>query len=523
MLIDFRDHSALLTDPDVVAVGAGAVGLCLAVDLARRGKRVILLEAGGKSVEPDSQKFFENASWHGNALEGLHLGRFRALGGTTNFWSGQLLEFDPIVFEQRSWIEDHGWPIQRTDLDDAYARAYDMLGLARRIDDDAVWQRLKIAPPSVDRNLDFFFSRWVPETNLARLFENEIAKLTNLQVVINAPVTALSMSSDKAIASLVIGGIGGKQIHLSAPRIILAQGTIEMARLLCMPLALGNAAPWAGNPWLGRGFADHVDAYAGTVTPIDRKRFHQIFDSSFVDGLKYNPKLKLSEAAQRENAMLGIAAHFIFNSSFAEDLSALKVFARGILKGRFDGRILTYPAKLIPLAKIGVPMVLRYLRYRRTYNPADRGIQLRLTGEQIALRTSRLQLSDTRDDLGMPIVAMDWQVDGAEIETMAGFAKHVADFLEAEGLAKVDLAPQLVARDRAFMAGVDDANHHMGMVRMGRDAGDGVVDSNLKVFGTDNLFVAGAATFRAAGFANPTLTAIALGLRLSAAIDAEAL
>ena len=43
----------------------------------------------------------------------------------------------------------------------------------------------------------------------------------------------------------------------------------------------------------------------------------------------------------------------------------------------------------------------------------------------------------------------------------------------------------------------------------------GVVDSNCKVFGTQNLYVAGAAVFPSSSFANPTFTAMALARRLS--------
>ena len=48
-----------------------------------------------------SQNIFANARSSGLNLTGLHSGRFRLLGGTTNFWGGELLPFDPIVFDGR--------------------------------------------------------------------------------------------------------------------------------------------------------------------------------------------------------------------------------------------------------------------------------------------------------------------------------------------------------------------------------------------------------------------------------------
>ena len=124
MLIDFhqsRPPSGLAAD--VLIAGAGAVGLSLAVDLVRRGAEVIVLEAGSTGVDKKSQEFFEAARWHGYPLEGLHVGRFRALGGATNAWPGQLVPFDPIVFEDRPWVSDESWCIDRASLDPYYEKA----------------------------------------------------------------------------------------------------------------------------------------------------------------------------------------------------------------------------------------------------------------------------------------------------------------------------------------------------------------------------------------------------------------
>ncbi len=517
MLIDFqqlRDMPNL--NPDVLIVGAGAVGLSMAVDLIHHGAKVVVLEAGSTNVEKSSQEFFEAAAWYGFPLEGLHVGRLRALGGTTNAWPGQLVPFDPIVFEHRPWVSEQPWPIDRDDLEPYYEKAFRLLGLHRNQADKEVWQRLKVSSPKMGDDLDVFLTRWTPEPRFAALFRDEIEHNPKLHVIINAPVTGLSLAPDeRTILDVMIRRNDGREYGIAARNVVLANGTIEITRLLSMRLANGFSAPWADNPWLGRGFTDHVDAYAGRVIPMDSVRFHDLFDNIMLDGLKYSPRIKLTGSAQRRLQLLGIAAGFLFNSRYKEELDRLKILVKAMLRGEIDRRMLAIPARTLPVARIALPMAARFLLHRRSYNRADQGIQLRLSSEQVPLRESRLRLRPERDALGMPLVDIDWMIDGAELETMAQFCEILFDYFHREHLAYIELNPKLMARDPAFLSEIDDGNHQMGMARMATSPTHGVVDADLRVFGSNNLYVAGAATFPTTGFENPTFTAIALGLRLS--------
>ena len=497
---------------DIVIVGAGAVGLCMAVKLTRIGRRVLVLEAGPERLNNTSQEFFSRAKNVGHAHSGLALGRFRVLGGTTNFWGGQLVPFEAITFEPRPWVDGGlGWPVRRADLDTYYGEALDLLGMSKVLSDEDLMTRLNIHKPSIESGLDYIFTRWVPEANLSIHFEQDIRCNPNLQIVTTAQVTALHADGG-AIAGLTASD-GNQRRTVGARQVILANGTIEIARLLSLPLAGGRSAPWSANAFLGHGFMDHVDCNVGSVHPIDKRRFHQIFDNAMISGLKYQPKLKLSEASQAEKRLLGIAGHFIFKSSLSENFNNVKILAKAMLKGRLSQLFKLRLADIKSLIAIGLPMTLRYLRYRRIYAPSE-NILLRLLSEQISIRESRILLLEERDAFDMPVVALHWKIDGREIETFATFAEMAKTYLEENGLARIDLDARLVARDPAFLDEADDGLHHMGMARMSRDAASGVVDSNLRVYGADNLYVAGAAVFPSTGFANPTFTAIALGLRL---------
>ena len=57
--------------------------------------------------------------------------------------------------------------------------------------------------------------------------------------------------------------------------------------------------------------------------------------------------------------------------------------------------------------------------------------------------------------------------------------------------------------------------HHMGSTRMGATAETGVVDADCRAHEVPNLYLAGSSVYPTGGFANPTLTLVALALRLA--------
>jgi choline dehydrogenase-like flavoprotein len=500
---------------ETVIIGAGAVGIAMAAELVRKGRDVILLEAGGISLETQSQNIFTNARSSGVNLSGLHSGRFRLLGGTTNFWGGQLLPFDPIVFEGRPSLDIEPWPFDRQTLDPYYERAMSLLGMDGGLaTDDTVWARANTTLPALGEELELFFTRWAKTPNLAKCFKADLSA-PGARVFVHANVCGFEPDeTGERIARVHMRTFSGRRATVSARHTVLACGTIEIARLLMMPFIDGRKTPWAGNEWLGRGYLDHLDMTAGEVVPKNQETFHDLFENLFFDGYKYNPKIKLSEQAQREKSLLGIAGFFIFRTSYQDNAENIKLFLRSVRDGKLPPNWWQLPAHAFAISKILLPFAYRYFHDNRTFHPSGSSILFRVSAEQLPIRDSRITLKSERDALGMPIVDVNWAVDGRELETIAYFSEQVRDVLKKADIADIVLEKRLVARDPAYLAEASDTYHQMGGARMGRDATDGVVDRNLRVHGVLDLYVAGAAVMPSTGFANCTLTAIALGLRL---------
>jgi choline dehydrogenase-like flavoprotein len=501
----------------VAVVGAGAVGLVLAVVLARRGVDVALLESGGKQFESAAQDL-NSAVVTGRPHTGVFEGRARVLGGTTTLWGGQLVAFSDIDFEQREWVANSGWPIGPGDLRPYYRNAADLLDLAVKDNDDTqVWQGLGLEAPSLGEEFDVILTRWLRETNLARYFADDLKSRSNLRVMLHATAIRLGFDRERSrVTDLVARSLSGRQVRVIADTVVIANGTIEASRLMLASARCDSTMPWAENPWVGACFQDHLDTRAARVHPLDGKAFGDFFDNIYLKGFKYNPKIHLRDQVQRDHRLVNIAASFSFDSSMMEHLSNIKIFANALRRGSIPPNLKSVPAHIGALGRIWWPLVMRYLKDHRAFNPSERGIHLILHCEQMPLRESTIRLDEELvDKHDVPSVKLDWRVDGREIETMAYFCETLKTRLLKGGLARLEIDARLAARDPALLEDCRDSNHQCGGLRMATSVEHGVVDSDLRVFETENLYVTGAPAFPSSSFANPTYTAFALTLRLA--------
>jgi len=500
---------------DVCIVGGGAVGLLLAHTLSQQGADVLLLEGGGPRLEADSQALQQGESV-GHPFANIGVGRYRVLGGTTTYWGGQLYPMDGFITGPRPWLGHAAWPVPADELAQWHQQAYAALGLADVLTDDAaIWPAIRQPVPDFGGDLELLNTRWVKTRNFARLFGPTLRRQGGLRVLTHANVTALRLdASGQRIAGCVVRSLRGRSEEVRAQRVVLANGSLEIARLLLHPLAGGAAAPWHPSPWLGTPLIDHLDCKAADVHVLDHDRFHAVFDNIYHGGHKYYPKLRLARSVQQREGLVDIASEFAYRTRFSEHLDYLKMFLRSVRDGSSGVSLAGLPKHAGAVAATAWPLAKRYFADRRSFKPRDAEVSLMVHTEQLPHRPSRVMLGGTQDALGMKRLRVDWQIDGRELHTIRRYTAAVADALATQGLARVQMHSALAAGDPSFAHGIIDAVHQMGTARMAGSAADGVVDADLQVFGCRNLFVAGAAVFPSTGFANPTFTALALALRL---------
>jgi choline dehydrogenase-like flavoprotein len=135
---------------------------------------------------------------------------------------------------------------------------------------------------------------------------------------------------------------------------------------------------------------------------------------------------------------------------------------------------------------------------------------------------SRIELGEALDRFGNRRVAVNWRLNELDKHTLRQSALQAGRIMAVNDLGRVRLPEWLLEEDLSFPGTSEDevgGFHHMGTTRMADSPQRGVVDSNHKVFGIDNLYLGGSSVFATSGHVNPTFTIVQLSLRLADHLD----
>jgi choline dehydrogenase-like flavoprotein len=505
MIIDFENEPAPFADEifDVCIVGAGAAGLTIAHQLIGFGHRVLLIEGGGLSRwERKSQRL--NKTYNvGESFDGAHCGRFRGIGGTTSAWAGQVAELDEVDFLDRKWIDGSSWPIKKADLERFYVRARELEGTqSLHHDDSEVWKEIKTKEPPLSEDLHISFSRYCPEKKFAKVFA-ATTKDERLKIILHAnALEMIPLPGTGKIESLRFRSLEGRESTCSAHNFILCLGGIESSRFLLNQ----KFAPWNEHDLVGRNFQDHVQCFAADVLQANTRSPNWPYGPWRLRG-QYLPKIKMNQAAQEKYEVLNVSGMIEYSDGIYESL-------------RTGVKVLAGPSSTVGLGEFlrmtpRVPAVVWH-HYKTKKNPNYivpwAKPKLSVWCEQSPSSKSRISLSRKRDKLGLLKAEISWKFSELEVRTIRKYVEIATIAFAKHGIAKIVPDPDLNT-DRITKR-FSDQFHHCGGTRMAIRGQDGVVDPNLLLNGTNNVYVCSSSVFPSSGFTNPTHTVIALGARL---------
>ena len=510
MLIDLTVSSDFSNDPNAtVIVGAGPVGIYLAYCLSQSGASVVLIEAGGQVVDSTPNQVATNSI--GFEFEGHRFGRAFGLGGTSVIWGGQLAEFDASDFSQ--------WPISFGEVFPWYKKAYSDLSVQPENID--VYRKRFGGEGGAVEPIERFFTHWLPQQNFARLFKKQVTDGVRTQILLNGTVNGISFEGQRASA-VKVRTANGRDLVIKGRQFIFCNGTLEIARFF-LSTARTCDVPWKQNSLVGKFFQDHPYGKAATAEVIDEKKFRNFFETAFTGGaVKLQSKLRFRNEA-REDGDLGVSGFFSFRSDVQDQLGNIKWLIRSLRSGAQFSTISSLPKDARALLRMLLPITIRFVRHRRVMAFFDRSIDFMIQCEQRPIERSQLRLRNEEHPIpGLFSIDIDWQIDGQEIiETINRFTRDADCYLQKHGLARLNIDAGVLSSDVGFLKKMSDFYHQAGGMCMSDSPKSGVVDTDCRVWGTSNIYVAGAAVFPSSSHANTTFTALALAARLASTLHAQ--
>lgn len=523
MLIDARTVPEGKTiEVDLCVIGGGPAGISVALPfIDDPTAKVAMLESGGVWFDETVQTLAEAES-SGQPYFPMKETRIRAFGGSSMSWGGISAPLDALDFEERPWVPLSGWPLSRKYLDPYYDEAKTVsqvidpeknsAGSDARFGDEH-------GPTRSTRWAEIYFSA---PTRFSHAYAATFKKSTSVTTYLYSTVTELETNeSQSVIEGVTVATLGGPTFRIVARNYVLAGGGIENARLL---LTSGNRERGGiGNDHdlVGRYFQEHPRTFDRFWLPADSEQLASRIHGAA--GTLNFSRLGLSDAAQTNEELLNYIVNVAFGyaGQSTDQFQAVRRIVNASRKPWSDSPYFQDVG--------GGPNTVRWEDVKTALKKPHRSVQsvigavfepsrmrkwlhIESNVEQIPNPNNRVTLTRDVDEFGIPRAHLHWTLDDLEERT---YRRGLELVVEAFDQYAPGLKDSRMEYTDPWTDKVEGCWHHIGTTRMSEDPSKGVVNADCQVHGVANLYTAGSSVFPTGGATSPTLTIVALGLRLA--------
>lgn len=492
-------------ETDLCIIGAGAAGITLARDLSGSNQSVALFESGGFDFDQETQDLYKG-DVIGQPYDPLDMDRLRYFGGTTNHWGGFCRPFDAIDFED--------WPFGRDVLEPYYRRAQDICQLGPYNYEPAYWatdtaRPLDLGPGARIYNGIYQLS---PPTRFGPVYRQDLDASANVRVYLKANLVDIETNDTASeVTGLAMACLHGPRFRARARHYVLATGGIENARLLLNSNKVQKPGLGNGHGLVGRYYMDHAQpANVATILFTDPQFQPEFYADHVVRDQRVRGYLALSpEIRKQENLP---ACGITLNPGDPHDVEFAKESLHTLYDALKSGRLPEHLSLHVSRVLTGIE-TRAIQKYQKFMSKTPETFSTTYVVGCPPDPESRVTLTGAVDALGLRRVQLNWRLPSDFEEKMRRAHEIFAEDLGRKGIGRLRMNSAETGHDP--MTAIDGAWHQLGTTRMHADPKQGVVDANCRVHGIENLFIAGSSVYPSYSFDNPTMTIVALSLRLS--------
>jgi hypothetical protein len=537
---------------DLCVAGGGPAGIIVALEYVKRrpNARVLLVEFGERGAAPrnrlDDAIAVDNDTNHHPPYECTNKG----LGGTTASWGGRCVMYDAVDFTPRDAVgQGCTWtPELLNEVRSFTPAAASYFECGRPIFDLSeikdgrqapIAERFRPGPVT-----DTVVERWSPPTRFGARYRRALDESKSIQILEGWGVDSVVKSDAAAqLLDVSIQDAPGREVRVvKSKRCVIAAGAQETTRLL-----LRNASLFASiggpPPSLGRYYQGHVSGKIASVRFYGDPRQTQFGFDRDDDGTYVRRRFQFAPDTLRAEGLLNIAlwldnplyfdpAHrsgsmSLMYLAMLAPLLGKRLAPPAIAKSVTQGRVTGLPAHVWNVIK-DVPsslwtpasiFVRRYLSKRALpgvflYSKANL-YALHFHSEQVPVESNRMVLGPDGHSL-----SIHYELTDADVESVIRSHDLLDSWLRQCGCGELVYWMPASERAAAIRQMSRDGIHQVGTTRIGADPSQGVVDDDLRLFGTSNVYVCSSSVFPTSGQANPTFMLGAFAARLGAHLAA---
>ncbi len=523
MIIDLDTHIDLVEtiSCEVIVVGGGTSGLLLASQLGTKGANVCVVESGSYTVNQNSESLNDVINL-GREYNGTKSGRLRVLGGTSKIWGGAFIPFLKSDLSDRPYVNLKKWPIDWEEIYEEIPELERIFSLSSGSYESAHLSESRLKADGIIDDEMFVnrFAKWpkFSKRNVFKLFKDDLIKSKNVTVIVNATVVELLKPhySCETLSGLKIKNTHFQEKDITADKIVLASGAIESTRILLNYKNSLSNKTIDRSGYLGVGFNDHVSVQLGEVCNLNHEAINKLVGFRFQAGMMRSHRWELTPKQQKDLSSPSAWVHLSFEQKEQSAFHSLRLIMQSVQTGKLPSL-----SNILNLFK-EIPYLTRLILWRffrsQLLAPLNATFRINIVLEQLPKSSNFLRLARERDCYGTPKLELFWDIDDFDANSIMKVAKLFEQYWDKNLesiLGKIHWYQDIKQSLDLNMIKSTDIFHPASTTRMAEDESKGIVDTNLCVFGTKNLFVLSTSVFPCGGSANPTMTLLLLALRLA--------